>query len=116
MTTGTPRPSSSHIAFCTSRPLSPSDAKRAGGAGELADEDPRAELLQPLGMAVEHGEPDRGLVAEGDGQRLLQMGASGHRRVAMALRRSARIGAASPMSSLDQRQAVAHLKDDGACP
>ena len=37
-------------------------------------------------MAVEHGEVNRGLVAEGHRQRLLQMGAARHRRVAMAPR------------------------------
>src|ERR1700747_1921176 len=60
--------------------------QRAGGAAELADKHARLQLRQTLGMAVEHREPDRGLVAKGDRQRLLQMGAARHRRVAMAPR------------------------------
>src|SRR5580700_6782053 len=60
--------------------------QRARGAGELADQHARLQLLKPFRMAVEHREPDRGLVAEGDRQCLLQMGASGHGRVAIAPR------------------------------
>jgi hypothetical protein len=56
----------------------------AGGAGELADEDPRAELRQAFRVAVHHRQPDCRLVTEGDGQRLLQMGAAGHRCRAVA--------------------------------
>ena len=67
--------------------------QRAGCARELANKDPRLELLQALGMAVEHGQPDRGLVAEGDRQRLLQVGATGHRRIAVLLRQVSEDGA-----------------------
>ena len=43
----------------------------------------RAQLGQALLVAVEHGEPDRDLVTEGDGQCVLQMSAARHRRVAV---------------------------------
>ncbi len=56
----------------------------AGGAAELRQQHARAKLRQPLGMAVEPGQPDRRLVAKGDRQGVLQMGAPGHRRVAVA--------------------------------
>jgi hypothetical protein len=57
--------------------------ERAGRAGELANEDPGLELLQTLGMAVEHRQPDRGFVAERDRQSLLQVGAPSHERIAV---------------------------------
>src|SRR4051812_36984030 len=44
-------------------------------------------------MAVEHGQPDRGLVAEGDRQGLLRVGATGHRRIAVLLRQVSEDGA-----------------------
>jgi hypothetical protein len=80
---GTPRRSSSHSAQHL-KTLVAEGSERAGGARELADQHARLQLLEPLGMAVEHCEPNGGLVAEGDGKRLLQMGSPGHRRVAMA--------------------------------
>jgi hypothetical protein len=64
-------------------------AKRGQGAccpRERADQHPRADLGETLGVAVESGEPDRGLVAEGDRQGLLKVGASCHRGVAVAAR------------------------------
>ena len=58
--------------------------QRAGGAGELADQHARLQLREAFGVAVEHRQIDRGLVAERHRQRLLQMGAPRHRRVAIA--------------------------------
>ena len=59
-------------------------SKRAGRAGELADQNTRLQLLEALGVAVEHRQPDCRLVAKRHRQRLLQMGAAGHRGVAIA--------------------------------
>ena len=84
--TGTPRPSSLAERLLHLEPLVAERGQRAGGAGELADQHARLQLREPFGVAVEHREPDRGLVAERHRQRLLQMGAAGHRRVAIALR------------------------------
>ena len=67
-------------------------------------------------MAVEHGEPDRDLVAEGDGQRLLQMGAAGHRRVAMLLREIGRGSAQFADVAVDRVERVAHLQRRRRCP
>ena len=72
--------------------------------GKLPDQHARLQLFQPLGVAVEHGEPDGDLVAEGDRQCLLQVGPAGHRRVAIPLRE---LGEDVPQGgevSLDQRQ------------
>ena len=67
-------------------PLVAERRQRAGGAGELPDQHTRFQFLQPFGVAIEHCQPDRGLVAERHRQRLLQMGATGHWRIAVALR------------------------------
>jgi hypothetical protein len=61
-----------------------SPSQRAGRTSELADQHARLQLREPLGVAVEHRKPDRGLVAEGHRQCLLQMCAARHRRVAIA--------------------------------
>ena len=60
--------------------------QRAGGAAEFADQQARLELVQALPVALEGREHGRHLVAEGDRHRLLQVAASGHRRVAIFLR------------------------------
>jgi hypothetical protein len=64
-------------------------------------------------MTVEHGEPDRRLVAEGDRQRLLQMRPAGHGRVAVAPRQVGQDAAQGGDVVLDDAQAFADLKGDG---
>ena len=56
----------------------------ARGAAELADQHARAQLPEPLEVALEAGEEDGRLVAEGDRHRLLQVAARRHRRVPVA--------------------------------
>ena len=87
--------------------------QRAGGAGELADQHARLQLRQPLGMAVEHRQINRGLVAERHRQRLLQMGAARHRRIAIALRETGEDAAQFGDILLDDFKAGAHLQDHG---
>ena len=58
----------------------------AGGAAELHLQHPRAQLGEPRGMAIAGRQPHRRLVAKGDRQGVLQVGAAGHRRVAPAPR------------------------------
>ena len=58
--------------------------ERAGGAGELHDEEARLQLIEALAVPLDHGQPDGGLVAEGDGQGMLQVRAARHDRVAVA--------------------------------
>ena len=64
-------------------------------------------------VAVEPGEPHRRLVAEGDRQRVLQMGAPGHRRVAVAPRQRAEMAAHRVEIRLDQLEPVADLQHRG---
>ena len=85
--------------------------QRAGGAGELADQHARLQLLEPFGMAIEHGEPDRDLVAEGDGQRVLQVRAARHRRVAVLSREARQDGAQGREILFHDAQALAQLED-----
>ena len=88
-------------------------SQRAGGARELADEHARLQLGEPLGMTVEHRKPDRGLVAERHRQRLLQMGAARHRRVAIALREIGKDAAQRGNIGFDDLKAGADLQDHG---
>ena len=55
--------------------------QRAGGAGELPDEHPLAQLRQPLAVALDRREQPRHLVAERHGDGLLQVAATDHRGV-----------------------------------
>jgi hypothetical protein len=93
--------------------LSPSEARRTCGTGELDDRHARAQFGEALLMPVEHREPDRHLVAEGHGQRLLQMGAPGHRRVAVLFRERSEDGAQFADVGVDAVQRIAHLQRDG---
>ena len=74
----------------------------AGGAGEFADQHARAQLLEPLAVALERGEQGRRLEAEGDRHRLLQIAAAGHRRVAIAPREIGKRGRDLLHVGLDQ--------------
>ena len=65
-------------------------------------------------MPIEHREPDRGLVAEGYRQRLLQMGAPGHRRITMALRQVDQDAAQRGNVLLDDRKPGAELQHERA--
>src|SRR5580765_1572696 len=62
----------------------PERGERPGGAAELDRQHPRLQFGEPRGVAVEGGEPYRRLEPEGDRERVLQMGAPGHRGVAVA--------------------------------
>src|SRR3546814_2050402 len=59
-------------------PISPvaERGERAGGTGEAGDQDARAQLGETLAVALDRGQPDGTLVAEGDGQGVLEMGAA----------------------------------------
>ena len=63
-------------------------------------------------MPVEHREPDRGLVAEGDGQRLLAVRAAGHRRVAVTAREFGQDASQLTEILLDDLETIADLQDD----
>lgn len=60
--------------------------ERAGSTRELAEQDTRPPLVDALDVAVDRRQPDRGPVAEGHRQGLLEVRAAGHRRVAMLTR------------------------------
>ena len=94
-------------------PLVAERSQRAGGACELADQDARFQLREAFGVAVEHRELDRGLVAERHRQRLLQMGAAGHRRIAIALREIGEDAAQRGDIGFDDLKAGADLQDHG---
>ena len=64
-------------------------------------------------MAIEHGEPDRGLVAECHRQRLLKVGPARHWRVAIASGQIGKNASQGIYVFLDNLQPVAHLEDDG---
>src|SRR6218665_844282 len=120
---GTPSFNSSAIAACTSKPLSPSEAsvpaapanpstaprgggaaRRGGGGGGVGG---------GLVGGMEVREADRGLVAEGHGQRLLQVGAPGHRRVAVLAREVREDAAQVADLRIDDIERVAHLQRHG---
>jgi len=58
--------------------------QRPDCAAELADQDARLELRQPLAVALHRREQRRRLEAEGERHRLLQVAAAGHRSIAIA--------------------------------
>ena len=66
-----------------SEALTPERGQGASRTCERHDLHARTQLGQPLLMAVEHRQPDCHLVAEGHGQRLLQVRPASHRRVAV---------------------------------
>ena len=57
--------------------------QRARRAGELADQHARLQFGEALAVALDHAEPDGGLVAERHRQGVLQMRAAGHHRRAV---------------------------------
>ena len=61
-------------------------SERAGRAGELSHQHPRAQLREALAMALDGRQQARHLVAEGHRNRLLQVAAADHRRVTMLAR------------------------------
>ena len=91
----------------------PERGEGAGRTAELGHQHARAQLREALGVAVEGGEPDRRLVAEGHRQRVLQMGAPGHRRVAVAAREVGEMAAHRREVGLDQREPGADLQHQG---
>ena len=58
--------------------------QRAGGTAELEPLDARPQLVEPLHHGQQRRQPDGDLVAEGDGQGVLQVGAPGHRDTEVA--------------------------------
>ena len=88
----------------------PERGQRAGGAAELDDEHARAQFAQTVGVAIEGREPDRGLVAEGNRQGVLQMGAAGERQVAVAAREIGEMAAHRGEILFDQPQSGADLQ------
>ena len=80
---GRPSPSSVHQRVVHGEALVAERGERAGGAGELADQHARPQLLQALAVAHDHAEPHGRLVAERHGQGVLQMRAAGHHGVAV---------------------------------
>ena len=111
------RPSSSQNSFCISRPPSPIEAS-VPAAPENSPSSTRGQrLFDALDVAIDRRQPDRGLVAEGDGQRLLQMGAarpSAYRDISAPLRR--RMCAELPQIARDNGQRRADLQHVGRCP
>src|SRR3546814_153786 len=85
-------------------------AERARRAGELTDENAGLHLLQALRVAIERREPDGRLVAEGDGQCVLEMRAARHRRVAMIPGEGPQRRAYGIEPFANQRHAVADLE------
>ena len=91
----------------------PSEAESAGGAAELGQEHPRAQLAEARSMTIERRQPDRRLVSEGDRQRMLQVGAAGHRRVAMAPGEVGEVAARGCEVGFDEVEAGADLQHHG---
>ena len=84
----------------------------AGRAGELAREHARAELVESLQMPLDGRQPHRRLVAEGDRQRVLEMRASGHRRVPVFARKARQPVANGEQVRFHENQRVADLEHD----
>ena len=84
--------------------------QRARRAGKLHLFDARAELVEALQMADERRRPDRAFQAEAGRQRLLQMGAAGHHRVAVAVRLGGEGLKQAVEFQPDQGEPLAHLK------
>ena len=82
-------------------------------AAELHQQHARTKLAQPLGVAVESVEPDRGLVAERHRQSMLEMCAPGNRCVAILVRQLGEMAAHRGQIFLDQPKAVADLQHHG---
>ncbi len=84
----------------------------AGGAAELAHQHARPQLRQALALACQRRAPHRRLVAEGHGQGVLQVGASGHGRIAVAARERLQRGEDIVQVGLDQFERRAQLQHD----
>ena len=93
----------------------PSDDSVPAAPRELADQHARAQLLQPLAMALHGGEQRGRLEAEGDRHRLLQVAAPGHRRVAIAPREIGERGGDLLHVGFDQVERGADLHDRSRC-
>ncbi len=112
---GSPSPSSraSSVRLLTTSAPSPSEARVPAAPPNWASRTRGRSCAEPLGMAVESRQPDRRLVAKGYRQRVLQMGAAGHRRVAIAPGEVCQMAAHRRRDRLDQRQPVADLQHHG---
>ena len=85
----------------------------ARGAAELHLQHPWAQLGEPHGVAVAGRQPHCRLVAEGDRQCVLQVGAAGHRHVAPAPCQRREMAAQCGQVGLDQLQPGADLQHRG---
>ena len=84
----------------------------AGSAAELAYQHARPQLRQALALARQRRAPHRRLVAEGHGQGVLQVGASGHGRIAVAARQRLQRSEDVVQVGLDQLECRAQLQHD----
>ena len=91
-------------------PLVTQRSQGTGGPRELPHQHPGPRFGKSLRVAIEHVEPDRTLVAKGHWQRLLQVRAARHRRIAVAPRKPGQYVAQRPDISLDNVQAIAQLQ------
>ena len=89
--------------------------ERADRAGELADQHARAQLRQPLAVALHGGEQRRGLEAEGERHRLLQVAAARHRRCRDSAAKVGERGGDRLHVLLDQVERRADLHDGRRC-
>ena len=83
----------------------------ADGPGELTDQNPHRHLVQAFALTADFVDPDGDLVAEGDRQGLLAMGAPGHRCVAVIPRQFDAIGFEFIQTVADQCDRVLHLQN-----
>ena len=90
--------------------------ERADRAAELHHRDLGPEAGEPLGMALQGGEPQRALEAEGDRQRMLGVGAPGHRRVAVTARQVDQGSLAARQILVDQLERLAQLQHQRRYP
>ena len=95
-------------------PLAAEGGERAGRAAELHHLDTWLQFLEPLRVALKHGEPDGRLVAERDGQRLLQMSAPRHHSIAVLVAERGKRLAKGGDVLANEAEAFAHLKHAGA--
>ena len=85
----------------------------AGGAAQLGGEDAGAELGEAAAVGEDGGEGDGEFVAEGDGERVLHVGAAGHGGVAVPLGEAGEGGRELDEFALDQVEPGLDLEDGG---
>ena len=93
-------------------PIRAERGERADRAAELDHQDLLAQTVEAGLLALDRGEPDRAFEAESDRQRLLEVGAPGHRGIAMAARQGGERRSDAGEVGADQIETVPDLEHE----